>query len=283
MPKVSICIPTYNRSKYIGTTIQSVLDSSYSNSEIIISDNASTDNTTEIVESFADERIRFYRNEHNLGPIRNWNCALQRASGEFVGLLYSDDLYGPFWLTLAVHILEKNPHIGWVNTAFHLIDEEGTVRGAIRRFARSGEIDRSEAFLRVARLDGLGPAYIVRRRILEELEYYDETIGVSADNDLYLRLAAHYPLYYSANPHHAAYRQHTDNLSHDWPITAQVAEGIAILRKTFRDRRLPIELREHQEVCYHHFYERILERVRELQARKEFTTAGDLLQILYSE
>ncbi|HUL32094.1 MAG TPA: glycosyltransferase family 2 protein, partial [Thermodesulfobacteriota bacterium] len=100
--KVSVCIPSYNGARFIGATIKSVLDSVYQDFEIIISDDASTDSTFKVIESFHDGRISVYRNERNLGVVRNWNQALTKATGDYVGLLNHDDLYGPFWLTFAV-------------------------------------------------------------------------------------------------------------------------------------------------------------------------------------
>ncbi len=157
MPLVSVCIPTYQRARYIGETIQSVLNSTFSDFEIVVSDNASTDHTQEIVESFGDKRIRFYCNERNVGPVRNWNLALQRASGELVGVLFSDDLYGPFWLSFAVRALQKYPQAGWVSAAFHIVDKDGQVTAAISRFPETRMYSRVEAFPVMATLAGLGP------------------------------------------------------------------------------------------------------------------------------
>ena len=91
--RVSICIPSYNAANYIGETIASVLSSTYHNVEIIVSDDASTDNTREAVQRFEDKRILFLGNGTRLGVPANRNRALRKASGEFVGLLNHDDLY----------------------------------------------------------------------------------------------------------------------------------------------------------------------------------------------
>ncbi|MGD1994275.1 MAG: glycosyltransferase, partial [Anaerolineae bacterium] len=200
MPKVSVAIPSYNASETIAATLRSVLDSAFGDLEIVINDDASTDETLQNVRAVDDPRIRWYRNPETLGPAANWNRAISKASGEFIGLLNHDDLYGPFWLSFAVHALETHPTIGWAATAFRIIDEAGNVKGAISRFEETGRVDRQTAFLQIARLDGLGPAYLARRQVIEAVGGYDEEIGASADNDLFLRLAAHYPLYYSSNP-----------------------------------------------------------------------------------
>jgi glycosyltransferase involved in cell wall biosynthesis len=279
---VSVCIPSYNASRYIGATIKSVLDSTHSNLEVIVNDDASTDNTREIVASFGDERIRFFQNESNLGVPRNWNRALKRAAGEFVGLLNHDDLYGPFWLTFAAHVLEKHPHVGWVVTKFRIINDKGETLGVESRFPATGEYGQREAFLCVAKLDGLGPGYIARREILEEAGYYDEDAGPSADNDLFLRLASRYPLYYSNNPH-TAWRWHADNLTHRWGIVQQTADSLRTLNKIFSDDGLPEELRKLKKTCYAYYYHKVLAWARKLLNEGELETVQQLIHLLHTD
>ena len=84
---VSVCIPSYDGSRFIGQTIKSVLDSTYADLEIVVNDDGSTDTTREVMQAFGEERVRFLQNEINLGPARNWNLAVAKASGELVGLL----------------------------------------------------------------------------------------------------------------------------------------------------------------------------------------------------
>ena len=94
-PSFSICIPNYNYGDYIGETIQSVLNQSYQNFEIIVADNASTDNSVDVVKSFKDDRIRLIQNEINIGFSPNLQKATMYANGDFINLLSSDDLMKP--------------------------------------------------------------------------------------------------------------------------------------------------------------------------------------------
>jgi glycosyltransferase involved in cell wall biosynthesis len=252
--KISVCIPSYNAEPFIGETIKSVLDSDYRNFEIIVNDDASTDNTPAIVESIRDSRIRFYRNERNVGPVRNWNLAVTKAAGEYVSLLNHDDLYGPFWLTFAAHQLEKNPRIGWVATAFCVIDTTGRTSEIVSRFRTTGEIPREEAFLELAKFNGVGPGVVVRREILEEMGYYDENAGPGADNYLCQRLAMNYPLYYSAAYPHTSWRLHRDNLTHRIGPLQMAIEGFYMLERIFNDPRIPPELAKHKKECFEHCF-----------------------------
>jgi len=94
-PLVSVCIPSYNNEKYIAETIQSVLNQTYSNFEIIIVDDHSIDKTIEVINRFSDKRIVLYQNTVNLGMHGNWNKVLSLANGEYIKLLCGDDIIYP--------------------------------------------------------------------------------------------------------------------------------------------------------------------------------------------
>ncbi|MBQ4822607.1 glycosyltransferase family 2 protein [Aquimarina sp. MMG016] len=94
LPLVSICIPTYNGSNHIKETLDSAINQSYKNIEIIITDDHSSDDTLTICESYAEEdsRIKVHKNEKNLGLVGNWCASLERASSKWVKFLFQDDL-----------------------------------------------------------------------------------------------------------------------------------------------------------------------------------------------
>ncbi len=93
-PLVSICIPTYNGSKHIHETLDSALNQTYKNIEIVITDDHSTDDTVKICESYAakDDRIKIYKNDKNLGLVGNWCESVEKASSKWVKFLFQDDL-----------------------------------------------------------------------------------------------------------------------------------------------------------------------------------------------
>lgn len=90
---VSIIMPSYNTAKFIADTIQSVLNQTYTNWELIIVDDCSNDNTDEIVSNFQDERIHYLKNELNSGAAVSRNRALKEAKGKWIAFLDSDDLW----------------------------------------------------------------------------------------------------------------------------------------------------------------------------------------------
>ena len=116
--KVSILIPTYNREKIISETIDSALSQTYSNIEVIIVDNASTDDTWNVIQAYAkkDNRIKAFRNESNIGPVRNWLRCVDEASGEYGKILWSDDLIAPTFLEKTVPFLNDRNDVGFVFT-----------------------------------------------------------------------------------------------------------------------------------------------------------------------
>ena len=107
-PKVSILIPVFNRKDYISECIQSALDQTFTDFEIIVVDNASDDGTWEICQKFseADQRVRIFRNESNIGPVRNWIRCAQEAKGSLSKILFSDDCLEPNCLSEMVPKLD---------------------------------------------------------------------------------------------------------------------------------------------------------------------------------
>ena len=117
-PKVSVLIPVYNRQNLIETTVKSALDQTYQNTEIVIVDNKSTDNTWKILQALAqtDDRVKIYQNETNIGPVRNWLRCINEATGEYAKILWSDDLIDPTFLEKTVPFLEDK-EVGFAFTS----------------------------------------------------------------------------------------------------------------------------------------------------------------------
>lgn len=117
-PKVSVLIPVYNREALIGECIQSALDQTFTDFEIIIVDNASTDKTWEVCQQYAavDNRLRIFRNDTNIGPVRNWLACVEKARGEYGKILFSDDLIFPRFLERTLPYLEDK-NVAFVSTA----------------------------------------------------------------------------------------------------------------------------------------------------------------------
>lgn len=120
---VSIIMPSWNTGRLIAESIQSVIDQTYPNWELLIVDDCSTDNTDEVVEKFHDERIRYFHNESNSGAALTRNHALQKARGEWIAFLDSDDLWMPEKLEHQLNFMQEN-HYVLSYTEYEKIDEE---------------------------------------------------------------------------------------------------------------------------------------------------------------
>lgn len=126
-PLVTVAIPSYNHAKYIGETIQSALDQTFQDFEILIIDDASTDNTLEIIKSFNDKRIRLILSEKNSGVCGTTNMCIVQAQGKYIALIASDDVMEKTKLEKQVNFLEKNPSYGAVFSGMEVIDEDGKI------------------------------------------------------------------------------------------------------------------------------------------------------------
>lgn len=121
---VSILIPTYNRAHLISDTIKSALDQTYKNIEVIVVDNCSTDDTNLVVMELckSDQRLRFYQNELNIGPVANWIKAVKLSKGDFCKILWSDDLMEKTYIEKTLPLFNDET-IGFVCSAVKVFNE----------------------------------------------------------------------------------------------------------------------------------------------------------------
>ncbi len=125
---VSIIMPSYNTGEYIADSINSVLSQTYKNWELIIVDDCSNDNTDEVINSFDDYRIRYYKNEKNSGAAVSRNKALRLAKGRWIAFLDSDDLWNPKKLQYQINFMKRNNYY-FSYTKYKEIDNKGNLTG----------------------------------------------------------------------------------------------------------------------------------------------------------
>ena len=128
-PKISVIMPVYKVERYVAHSIQSVLDQSMEDWELILVDDASPDASPEVIARFTDQRIRYIRHENGQGPAKARNTGILAARGDYISLLDSDDIALPDRLAEQLRFLENNPGVGLVGTWAELIDEEGNKAG----------------------------------------------------------------------------------------------------------------------------------------------------------
>jgi glycosyltransferase involved in cell wall biosynthesis len=129
-PLVSVIIPTYNRPEYLKQAIASAVKQTYTNIEIIVSDNCSEENTQAIVESFGDSRIKFWRQRTNVGMFANQMHAFKIAQGKYVASLHDDDMWNEDFLEKLIPPLEANPDLVLAFCDQNIIDGSGNINDA---------------------------------------------------------------------------------------------------------------------------------------------------------
>jgi glycosyltransferase involved in cell wall biosynthesis len=193
-PTVTVCIPTYNRSSLLLTSLQSVLRQAFRDLEVIVSDNASTDDTQDVVRSFDDPRVKYERLPENIGLFGNLSRCLQLGSGRYRVVLPDDDLMLPGNIERKVAFLDSHPSAGMVHSGFRFLDDDGEPAGPIRNWARLSEdtLEPGPAFIhRSLALGGLVcVSSVMLRSSLVEQEKFDADDGPYADMALWLRVAS---------------------------------------------------------------------------------------------
>ena len=110
-PLVTIAIPTFNRASWLKDCIASALSQTYQHFEVLVSNNASTDETEQVLGDFNDRRLRVIKQKTNIGPLPNWNACLAGARGEYIVLVCDDDRIAPWLLERCIGLVEKEPRI----------------------------------------------------------------------------------------------------------------------------------------------------------------------------
>jgi glycosyltransferase involved in cell wall biosynthesis len=193
--QVTVCIPVYNGDRYIGNAIESVLSQTYTDFELVILNNASTDKTADIIAHYQDARIRVISHPANVGFLANWNRGLTEARGNFCKMLPHDDTLYPTCLERQVAAFEAQRDLALVACARHIIDNTGAVI-ATRRFNRTKQILSGPAAQRAIIRSGTNPlgepgAVLFRRALAVQCGVFDGTRLFVIDVDYYCRLLRH--------------------------------------------------------------------------------------------
>jgi glycosyltransferase involved in cell wall biosynthesis len=191
-PLVSVVIATYNMGEYLPHAVQSVLDQSYTNVEIIVIDDGSTDDTRDRIKPYlCDGRVRYLYQE-NKGQTVAKNRGFMESKGTYVALLDADDVWFPDKLEKQIPCFSLSPDIGVVYTDVECIDEHGDVLQGWKRNCYSGRI--SGRLL----IDNFVPlsSVLIRRDCLDKVGMFDEKYRMGIDYDLWLRMSAYYDFYY---------------------------------------------------------------------------------------
>lgn len=191
-PFISIVVPTYNRAELIGATLRSLLDQEYTNYEILVIDDGSTDDTEHVVRALASERM-LYIKKNNAERAAARNFGASKAKGEYINFFDSDDLALPNHLSEAAKAVSVHRHPEWFHLGYSWADPAGKVFRDVNTF----EGDTLNPIMQYGNSLSCNGVFIRRDIIFKHPFNEDRELSASEDYELWLRLTVRYPLYYS--------------------------------------------------------------------------------------
>src|SRR5438105_381993 len=193
-PQVTVIIPTYNRSWGLRRAVESVLAQTYRQFQLMIVDDCSSDDTAAVVNTFADPRISYVRQAHNVGLSRNWGDGLRRCRTPYVCFLMDDDYYDPDFLKNRVTLLDANPQDGRTLVAFsgyRRVGLDGSFLCLTHPQCQHGRLYEGQKLLDIFLAEGgvFVGAMLYRREAIAPIWADIEKYGLVVDLALNLRLA----------------------------------------------------------------------------------------------
>jgi len=188
MPLISVIIPVYNGARTIRETIESVLNQTFSDFELIIINDGSTDSTLEVVESIQDSRIKVF-SYTNAGQPASRNRGIAKAVGEYISFIDADDLWTAEKLEYQLKALQNNPQAAVAYSWTNYIDETGKILNLGSHLTVEGDVF---APLFLSDFVGSGSNVLIRAQAFKEVGSFDESLSNAHDWDMWLKLAAKY-------------------------------------------------------------------------------------------
>jgi len=225
MAKVSVIIPTHNRAAFLRTAIISVLKQTFQEFELLIVDDASTDNPLEVATSFHDKRIRFIRHETNRGGSAARNTGIAHSTCDYIAFLDDDDEWFPEKLANQMALIVTSPPaVGCVYTGYVIVDRaSGSVNGQMFPTKRG---DLSKVLLMENPLGGTS-SVLLKRECFQRAGLFDESLPSFQDYDLWIRISRHFHFDYIQEP---MLRYYTHE-KHIWTNLDALSRGIKIMVK----------------------------------------------------
>lgn len=184
MPKVSVNMPCYNCEKYVGIAIDSILKQTFTDFELIVVNDGSTDHSLDVIRSFDDPRIIVVNNDGNKGIVASRNIAISKSSGEYIAILDSDDISLPERLAEQVAFLDENPDYGIIGSWIEIIDEKGVPTGEIGKTPQPSEMIPVLSLFQ----NCFAQSSVLLRRASLPDNLYNPELAIVEDYDLWIRI-----------------------------------------------------------------------------------------------
>lgn len=241
IPKVSVVIPTYGRSKMVRQAVLAAIMQDLEPAEIIVSDDKSPDDTFEKLKQLADKfpTLRVTKNIVNTGGVQNWNKVIDDASGDYIAYCSDDDYFLPHHLKTSVEFLERNPDIGLVHSGFinHSNSHQNLASLSVELIENKIKIIHGEQLLQHMINNSSYPfqpsTFVFRRTIWKSIGHFDPSYTV-ADTDWFIRVALRYRIAYLPLPT-VVNRRHADNWSNRVGSIGMNVEFHKMIQIAFRE------------------------------------------------
>ncbi len=233
-PKVSVIMPVYNAEKYVSQAIESTLNQTFRRFELLMIDDASTDNSLKIMRLYQDSRIKILENDKNLGVVATRNRGIRAAQGKYIAIMDADDLMKPQRLEKQVDILCKYPEIGLVSSSAEIINAKNEVVGAWNLCDTPENIP----YILLFRNFFVHSSLMIRASLSDI--YYDENFKVAEDYDLIVRLAKHSKIY-SFSEYLVQYRSHNHSLIQEYGVDLERYNTLIIRKQLANLGLIPTE------------------------------------------
>jgi len=247
MPLISVVIPVYNGEKTIAETIESVLNQSFSDFELIVINDGSQDSTLDILASIQDPRIKIF-SYPNAGLSASRNRGISQASGEFIAFLDADDLWTPDKLEAQLTALQENPNAAVAYSWTDFIDETSQFLADGSHRTANGDVYADLLLFNVLE-NGSNP--LIRMQALINIGNFDESLLASEDWDMYLRLAARYHFICVSFPQ-ILYRVSTNSMSSN--ASRVEAASLRVLERAYKQAPKSQQVLKKQSFAYLYKY-----------------------------
>ena len=239
MPQsISIIIPVYNRIKLLPRSIDSILNQTHKNFELIIIDDCSNDDIKKIIKNYKDNRIKYIRNKKNMGVSYSRNIGIKKSMYDLIAFLDSDDKWLPDKLNQQLQYFKNNPDINIVHT------EEIWIRNGIRvNQKKHHKKNGGDIFIPSLELCLMSPSSImIKKHIFNKYGYFDESMPVCEDYDMWLRVSAFEKVGFISIPLLIKYGGHSDQLSRKYE--AMDKYRVQSMIRIYKINKLPIAKRD---------------------------------------
>ena len=222
-PKVSIVLPTYNGERYLQRAIESCLEQTHQNIELVVVDDCSTDSTPDIVKSFTDPRLMYLRNQRNQGLPRGLNIGFARTTGQYLSWTSDDNEYAPTAIEEMLRALRDSPDAEFVYADYTALYES------------TGEIEARklpDPPLLTQMNNTIGACFMYTRRVYEEIGDFDDRLALAEDYDYWIKVWKRFPMRHLARDLYL-YRYHSRTLTSTKSIEVYVVSAVLMYRHGF--------------------------------------------------